>query len=72
MDIFARRVGQVLAHTKKLKSARETGELETEGENAKKPLIVKKLKSARQTGELETEGENAKKNTFWTNFCILF
>ena len=42
MDIFVRRVGVGLTHTenliiKKLKSARETGELETEGENAKKP-----------------------------------
>ena len=42
MDIFGRGVGVGLTHTenliiKKLKSARETGELETEGENAKKP-----------------------------------
>ena len=42
MDIFVRGVGVGLTHTKnliieKLKSARETGELETEGENAKKP-----------------------------------
>ena len=42
MDIFVRVVGVGLTHTenliiKKLKSARETGELETEGENAKKP-----------------------------------
>ena len=41
MDIFVRGVGVGLTHTKnliikKLKSARETGELETEGENAKK------------------------------------
>ena len=40
MDIFIRGVGVGLTHTKnliikKLKSARETGELETEGENAK-------------------------------------
>ena len=42
MDIFVRGVGVGLTHTenliiKKLKSARETGELETEGENVKKP-----------------------------------
>ena len=42
MDIFFRGVGEGLTHTenliiKKLKSARETGEVETEGENAKKP-----------------------------------
>ena len=42
MDIFVWAVGVGLTHTenliiKKLKSARETGELETEGENAKKP-----------------------------------
>ena len=42
MDIFVRGVGVGLTHTenliiKKLKSARETGELETEDENAKKP-----------------------------------
>ena len=41
MDIFVRGVGVGLAYNKnliikKLKSARETGELETEGENAKK------------------------------------
>ena len=41
MDFFVRGVGVGLTHTKnliikKLKSARETGELETEGENAKK------------------------------------
>ena len=41
LDIFARGVEVGLTHTKnlmikKLKSARETGELETEGENAKK------------------------------------
>ena len=41
-DIFFRGVGVGLTHTenliiKKLKSARETGELEMEGENAKKP-----------------------------------
>ena len=41
MDIFVRGVGVGLTHTenliiKKLKSARETGELETEGEKAKK------------------------------------
>ena len=44
MDLFARGVGVGLTHTKnliikKLKSARETGELETEGENAKKPAF---------------------------------
>ena len=44
MDIFVRGVGVVLTHTenlisKKLKSARETRELETEGENAKKPTF---------------------------------
>ena len=42
MDIFVRGVGVGLTHTenliiKKLKSARETGEQETEGQNAKKP-----------------------------------
>ena len=42
MDVFVRGVGVGLTHTenliiKKFKSARETGELETEGENAKKP-----------------------------------
>ena len=42
MDIFVRGVGVGLTHTKnliikKLKLAKETGELETEGENAKKP-----------------------------------
>ena len=42
MDIFVWRVGVGLTHTenliiKKLKSTRETGELETEGENARKP-----------------------------------
>ena len=42
MDIFVRGVGLGLTHTenlmiKKLKSARETGELKTEGKNAKKP-----------------------------------
>ena len=42
MDIFVRGVGVGLTHTenliiKNLKSARETRELETEGENAKKP-----------------------------------
>ena len=42
MDIFVRGMGVGLTHTenliiKKLKSARETGELETEGENAKQP-----------------------------------
>ena len=42
MDVFVRGVGVGLTHTKnliikKLKSARETGELEIEGENAKKP-----------------------------------
>ena len=41
MDIFVRGVGVGLSHTKKLifkklKSARETGQLETEGENVKK------------------------------------
>ena len=52
MDIFFRGVGVGLTHTKnhphrksptliikKLKSARETGDPETEGENAKKPLL---------------------------------
>ena len=39
MDIFVRRVGVGLTHTenlkiKKVKLARETGELETEGKNA--------------------------------------
>ena len=42
MDIFVREVGVGLTHTKdliikKIKSARETGELEAEGDNAKKP-----------------------------------
>ena len=42
MDIFVLGMGVGLTHTKnliieKLISARETGELETEGENAKKP-----------------------------------
>ena len=42
MDIFVRGVGVGLTHTKnliitKLKLARETGELETDGKNAKKP-----------------------------------
>ena len=42
VDIFVRGVGVGLTHTKnliikKLKLARETGELETEGETAKKP-----------------------------------
>ena len=45
MDIFVRGVGVGLTHTKnliikKLKSARETGELETEGENAKKNHLL--------------------------------
>ena len=44
MDIFVRGVGVGLTHIenlilKKLKYARETGELETEGENAKKPAF---------------------------------
>ena len=44
MDIFVQGVGLGLTHTKKLiikklKSARETGELETEGENGKKPAF---------------------------------
>ena len=44
MDIFVGGVGVGLTHTKdlnikKLKSARENGELETEGENAKKPAF---------------------------------
>ena len=44
MDNFVRGVGVGLTHTKnliikKLKSARETGELETEGENSKKPAF---------------------------------
>ena len=46
MDIFVRGVGVGLIHTenliiKKLKSAREIGELETEGENAKKTSFRK-------------------------------
>ena len=39
MDVFVREVGVGLTHTKNLiikKTARETGELETEGENTKK------------------------------------
>ena len=48
MDIFVRGVGVGLTHTenliiKKLKLARETGELETEGENAKKPPLDESL-----------------------------
>ena len=48
MDIFDRGVGVGLTHTenlifKKLKSARETGQLETEGENAKKPPFDESL-----------------------------
>ena len=48
MDIFVRGVGVGLTHTenliiKKLKSARETGELETEGENAKNHLLDESL-----------------------------
>ena len=44
MNIFVRGVGVGLTHTenliiKKLKSAKETGELETEGENAEKPAF---------------------------------
>ena len=44
MDIFVRGVGVGLTHTKNLiikkwKSARETGELETEGKNAKKTIF---------------------------------
>ena len=50
MDIFVRGVGVGLTHTKnlmikKLKSARETGELETESENAKKPPFGRKFES---------------------------
>ena len=50
MDIFVRGVGVGLTHTenliiKKLKSARETGELETEGENAKKPTFGRTFES---------------------------
>ena len=46
MKIFVRGVGVGLTHTenlmiKKLKWARETGELETEGKNAKKPLFAR-------------------------------
>ena len=48
MDIFVRGVGVGLTHTenliiKKIKSARETGELETEGENAKKTTFWTKF-----------------------------
>ena len=44
MDIFVRVVGLGITHTenllmKKLKSARETGEVETEGQNAIKLLL---------------------------------
>ena len=44
MDFFVRGVGVGLNHTKnlmikKLKLARETGEMEMEGKNAKKPLF---------------------------------
>ena len=44
MDIFVRRVWVGLTHAenfmiKYLKLARETGDFETEGENAKKPLF---------------------------------
>ena len=44
MDTFVRGVGVGITHTenliiKKLKSARETGDLETEGENAEKPAF---------------------------------
>ena len=50
MDIFVGRMGVGLTHTKnliikKLKSARETGKLETEGENAKKPPFVQIFES---------------------------
>ena len=50
MDIFVRAAGVGLTHTKhliikKLKSARETGELETEGENAKKPPFGQNFES---------------------------
>ena len=50
MDTFVRGVGVGLTHTKnlifkKLKSARETGELETEGENAKKPPFIRIFES---------------------------
>ena len=48
MDFFVRRVGVGLTHTKifmikKLKLAKETGELETKGENAKKRFLDKFL-----------------------------
>ena len=47
MNIFVRGVGVGLTHTEnlvieKLKSARETGELETEGENAKKKTLFRR------------------------------
>ena len=50
MDICVRGVGVGLTHTKnlvikKLKSARETGILETEGENAKKQPFVRNFGS---------------------------
>ena len=50
MDIFVRGVRVGLTHTKnlilkKMKSARETGELETEGENAKKPPFGRAFES---------------------------
>ena len=50
MDIFVRAAGVGLTHTKhliikKLKSARETGELETEDENAKKPPFGQNFES---------------------------
>ena len=50
MNIFVRGVGVGLIHTENLinkiiKSARETGELETEGENAKKPPFERNFES---------------------------
>ena len=50
MDIFVRGVGVRLTHTenlviRKLKSARETGELGTEGKNAKKPPFGRTFES---------------------------
>ena len=52
MDIFVWGVGVGLTHTKnliikKLKSVKETGELEIEGENAKNPLF----KQCRRNGQ---------------------
>ena len=50
MDVFVRGVGVELTHTKNLiikktKSARETGELKTEGENGKKPTFGRNFES---------------------------